>query len=762
MPAPLHKLLAGLIGGHQPRRRWIAAIIWTIFLTLVLLTLYEMAKYWFFPDITPLQSRIVTVLFTAVLTGAVTHLALRVYHELLQETTDQISERMRVSEQLLQERNFMRALMDYTPDHIYFKDTRGRYLRVNKALADACGLPNAGNAVGRTAADFYASSFAAECRQDEDRILGTGEPLIGKEERATWPDGRSTWVSSTKLPLLDATGRIIGTFGLSRDITAQKNTEDRLRQLSTAVEQSPSLVVIASRSGEISYVNPRFCQVTGFAPAEMIGRQADALLPAAADPGGTRDVWQQVLAGNAWQGEFLHARKDGDTFWASASMSPIRNASGDVTHIIAVMEDVTEKKRTEAARTALMEGLQAVLDMTDELISCRDEEELFRRAVELSRERLGLERCSIWIDCGTSVQGTFGTSMARETTDERAWVLPRDGVWQDRLRQRSPAERHSLIVQEPHSDWDGKTMAVVGEGWIAVTPIQSSGREVIGVLCNDTAITHAPPDDVKQEVVVLFCTLLGNVVARKRAERERVAAEIHQREFMERADRLNSLGMLAAGMAHEINNPLQGMLSHLHAVQRSVPKDFPARSSIDMVSRGIETIANLVRRLLTFGVSEQTGDATAAREAIDFTVQLLESQFKRARVKIAVEHRRDGVQVAMPRRELTQVLLNLLINAKDAMPGGGRIAIINDADAAHGIIRIGDTGDGIPPDIRGKIFTPFFTTKGTKGTGLGLSVAESLVRGPGGTLEVESTPGKGTVFTLRIPIATVKQQAVHV
>jgi two-component system NtrC family sensor kinase len=252
--------------------------------------------------------------------------------------------------------------------------------------------------------------------------------------------------------------------------------------------------------------------------------------------------------------------------------------------------------------------------------------------------------------------------------------------------------------------------------------------------------------------VVLFCSLLGNIVARKRAERERVDAEARQREFMERADRLNSLGMLAAGMAHEINNPLQGMLSHLHAVKRSVPREFPARASVEMVARGIETIANLVRRLLAFGVSEQTGEAAVSGEAIDFTAQLLESQFRRARIKMSIDHK-TSARLAMPQRELTQVLLNLMINAKDAMPSGGRLEIVNDADGEFGIIRIGDTGPGIPLDIRGKIFTPFFTTKGHKGTGLGLSVADSLVRGSGGSIDVESSEGRGTVFTLRIPLA---------
>jgi PAS domain S-box-containing protein len=753
VPTSLHKVIGRLSGGPQPRRRWLTVILWTSGTVLVVMSVFEFLIDWLIPDHLRVQSHIVTILFAAVLTGVITHMALRVYHALLQETTDEIAERLRVSDELVQERNFMWALMDHTPDQIYFKDARGRYLRVNKAMADACGLATPSAAMGKSADDLFGPLYAKTCKDDEALILESGQPLVGREEQESWADGRTLWVSSTKLPLRDAAGRVIGTFGLSRDITAQKSTEERLRQLSAAVEQSPSLVLITDRAGDITYVNPRFCEVTGYAAEELIGRKPGMLRSKDVSDEDRQRLWAIITAGAAWHGEFHNAKKSGETFWGAASVSPLRNAGGEITHFIEVMEDVTDKKRHEAARAALTEGLRAVLGLTDELIACPDEETLFRRAVELSRERLGLERCSLWIDVGDVVQGTFGTNLALQTTDERAWRLPKDAVWQERLRLRGPNEARNMIVEEPYSEWDGARMNEVGRGWIAVTPIQSSGHGVIGALCNDAAVTRAPPDPAKQEVVVVFCSLLGNIVARKRAERQRVEAEHRQREFMERADRLNSLGMLAAGMAHEINNPLQGMLSHVHAIKRSVPREFPARVSVEMVERGIETIANLVRRLLSFGVSEQTGDPAVAGETIDFTAKLLESQFKRARIKMAIDHRQGDTKLAMPRRELTQVLLNLMINARDAMPAGGRLDIVSDADDACGIIRIVDTGGGIPQEIRGKIFTPFFTTKGTKGTGLGLSVADSLVRGNGGSIEMESKVGEGTVFTLRIPRA---------
>jgi signal transduction histidine kinase len=260
-------------------------------------------------------------------------------------------------------------------------------------------------------------------------------------------------------------------------------------------------------------------------------------------------------------------------------------------------------------------------------------------------------------------------------------------------------------------------------------------------------------DPIKQEVLAVYCSLLGNMVARKRAEEEQRHAVDQQRQFMERTDRLNSLGLLAAGMAHEINNPLQGMLSHLHAVQRALPKEFAAQRSLEMLERGIETIATLVRKLLFLGTTEQGLEVADARESMDFVAQLLDSQLKRARVRLELRRPDRRVALAMPRRELIQILLNLMINARDAMPQGGALTVGFRVEDQMGILTIADTGNGIPPEILGRIFTPFFTTKGTKGTGLGLSVAESLVRSAGGVIQVQSRPGQGTLFTVRIPLA---------
>ena len=151
----------------------------------------------------------------------------------VQERTAQL---IAANSKLTQERLLFNTLMDYLPHSIYFKDVDSRFTRINRALTASFGLHDAAEAIGKTDADFFTAEHALEAVADEQAILRTGKPLIDKEERETWPDGRTTWVSTTKMPLYDAAGRIVGTFGVSRDITESKQAAEALRAAKEAAE----------------------------------------------------------------------------------------------------------------------------------------------------------------------------------------------------------------------------------------------------------------------------------------------------------------------------------------------------------------------------------------------------------------------------------------------------------------------------------------------------------------------------------------------
>ncbi|MBK8475507.1 MAG: PAS domain S-box protein [Opitutaceae bacterium] len=256
------------------------------------------------------------------------------------------------------ERILLRALLEHLPDSIYFKDRQSRFIRVNAALSRWAGAAGAKELVGRSDFDLFTAEHAQPAFDAEQRIIATGEPLLACEEKETWPDGRTTWVSTTKLPLRDLDGTIIGTFGISHDITARKQNEERLRKLTRAVDQSPVAIVITDPAGRIEYVNPYFERVTGYTVAEALG-QTPRMLKSGAHPREFyQSLWETIASGHDWTGELQNRRKDGNLFWERATISAVRDETGEITNYIAVKEDISEHRRAEAEKRALEAQLE--------------------------------------------------------------------------------------------------------------------------------------------------------------------------------------------------------------------------------------------------------------------------------------------------------------------------------------------------------------------------------------------------------------------
>ena len=247
---------------------------------------------------------------------------------------------------------------------------------------------------------------------------------------------------------------------------------------------------------------------------------------------------------------------------------------------------------------------------------------------------------------------------------------------------------------------------------------------------------------------------VAEIEARKKAEEEKMRAESRARLLVERTERLHAVGYLAAGVAHEVNNPLQGMMNHLGAVRRGVPDDFAAMENLDMVDKAVLHIASIVRRLLSLN-SEHTevgAQCCDCGKTVEYTLEMVRSLFRKKKVKLTSDIACPDSRLAISSRELTQVLLNLLVNAHDAVAEGGNVSV-KAKEVGDELVELALHDDGVGMDEEGlaQIFNPFYTTKGVKGTGLGLSLTESIVRDAGGKIEVNSKPGEGATFTLTLP-----------
>jgi diguanylate cyclase (GGDEF)-like protein/PAS domain S-box-containing protein len=160
-------------------------------------------------------------------------------------------------EELRDDRYLLDTLLEYMPEQIYVKDVRSRFIRVSHTLARRWGLDDPADAVGKTDFDYFADEHAQKAFADEQRLLQTGEPLVGIEERETWADGREAWVSTTKVPLRDRGGRIIGLFGISRDITEKKRNEQRLSEQAAQLAEQASTLERLTLVDELTGLNNR-------------------------------------------------------------------------------------------------------------------------------------------------------------------------------------------------------------------------------------------------------------------------------------------------------------------------------------------------------------------------------------------------------------------------------------------------------------------------------------------------------------------------
>ena len=269
-----------------------------------------------------------------------------------------ITDRKAAEELLEHERFLFRTLFDHLPDAIYFKDTSGRFTRVSASLARFLGEEDSAAVIGKTDADFFSSEYAAEARVDEQRMMTTGEPMIGKEERPCRDDGRDVWVSTTKLPLHDKDGSIIGTFGISHDITAQKLAQERFRSV---IEAAPNAMIVVGGGGTIQFANAAAEQMFQYTREEMIGQTVEMLVPHQLREGHVRHRNDYALdPGRRAMGEereLTGLRKDGELFPIEIGLSPI--SFDDETVVLSSVYDATKRKQAEDALVTAKEAAES-------------------------------------------------------------------------------------------------------------------------------------------------------------------------------------------------------------------------------------------------------------------------------------------------------------------------------------------------------------------------------------------------------------------
>ncbi|HXP62495.1 MAG TPA: PAS domain S-box protein, partial [Dongiaceae bacterium] len=261
-------------------------------------------------------------------------------------TLEDITEHKRAQEALRREEALFADLTNTIPDHIYFKDRQSRFIRINAALARSFGLRDAGEAVGKTDFDIFGEEHARQAYDDEQRIMETGEPMVGVEEKETWPDGHVTWVSTTKMPLRDAAGRISGMVGISRDITERKLADAKLREQNEILSKAHEGVIIVNLSNKITLWNHGAEEIFGWTAAEALGQLPEKLL-GVEDLDALAAMRAAVERDGFWNGESRLRHRDGRYLFVDHHITFVRDEKDRPRARLSFFVDITEKKLLE-------------------------------------------------------------------------------------------------------------------------------------------------------------------------------------------------------------------------------------------------------------------------------------------------------------------------------------------------------------------------------------------------------------------------------
>ncbi len=299
-----------------------------------------------------------------------------------------ITERVQSGQEVEQSRQFLQSVLDALPAHVAILDASGTILSVNaswRRFARENDLAWSGYGVGRNYLKVCDTASGEEADQARRAAQGIRQVIAGRRdgfylEYACHSLDEQRWFTM-RVARFGSNGstRVVVTH---ESITEGVQTAAKLRQLSQAVEQSPATVVITDTQGQIEYVNPRFSQVTGYTSEEALGKNPRLLKSGRHPPEFYRELWDTILTGGEWRGEFINRRKDGETYWEAASISPLVDADGTITHFVKVAEDVTDRVRAEEALEERVKELTCLYAVSRDIQRDLSVDELCRRAVE--------------------------------------------------------------------------------------------------------------------------------------------------------------------------------------------------------------------------------------------------------------------------------------------------------------------------------------------------------------------------------------------
>jgi len=541
------------------------------------------------------------------------------------------------------------------------------------------------------------------------QVMEHKKPISGLRRAVRTRDGREVQVTVSASIITDPEGRVIGGFEAVRDITRVVEAEQKIDLLTELTQEG---LLMADENHHVIFANARMVEILDIPKKNLLGMHLGKVLTS------QHLHMAQELASLVGQGQQQESR--------FCSILDIPHNEGVVPRVF--------------------ETCMAVSRLGNKVITCLYLRDLTSRILierELQKTNAFFTNIIQSSVDGIVVVDTKGVPLIFNEGAERILGYQAEEIVgnPENFRRFYPVELAAEMMRRMRSDEYGPPDKLTTT---RMTFINKDGEDV-PVNFSATIIRERGQEAGS---VGIFSDL--REILKVHRELEAAQAQLVHTE------KIASLGRMSAGVAHEINNPLAGILIYAELLQRELAADAVHRENVEVIINQTMRCQQIVHRLLDFS-RQSLGDQKLfdANEVIHRCVELLSHQAFFHNIKVIQQLDPFLPQIVGDPGQLQQVFSNLLLNAADAMNGQGRITVASRSEPQGGgvLITFTDTGPGIPPDIRDKIFEPFFTTKPPgKGTGLGLSIVYGVIQRHGGTIEVDGAPGEGATFTLRFPL----------
>ncbi len=606
--------------------------------------------------------------------------------------------------------SFYRSLVDLLPQSVFRKDSNGCFTYVNRTFSDQ--LRQAPEAIlGKTDYDFFPRSLAEKYRADDKSVMQKQRSLQTVETHSS-PSGEEQYVQVTKVPIFNSRNEVEGIQGIFWDVTdrvlAQKALARQEQFYRNVIDTDPNPIFVKDKEGRFILVNEANAAFNGLSPNEMIGKTDAEVNP---NPDEVRkflaDDHEVMTTGKEKVvPEERTSNQSGEVRWFQTVKRPLISSDGELEGILGISVDITQRKRVEEELSLSEERYRFLFERNPNPLFLYDEASLqFLWVNEAAIQHYGYTREEFLRMTIKDIRPEEDVPKLIDTLENRDASDSISGTW------RHLKKNGSLIYVEVYSnriDFQGK--------WVRLTSVS----------------------DV--------------------TEKQALEEQLRQSQKME------SVGQLAGGVAHDFNNLLTIIQGHVTLLRNKVGANEGAQKSVRAISEASERASSLTRQLLTFSRRKQIQPAVIdLHEVINGMSEMLRHVLDED-VGLKLDCGTNVPLIYADPGMIEQVILNLAVNAGDAMPNGGELGIetksvsLSEDDAQqmpelspgwHACLQVSDTGKGIPPNDLPHLFEPFFTTKEVgKGTGLGLATVYGIVRQHNGRIQVESDPGRLTRFTI--------------